>query len=102
QSGNPFPLAVKNGRAAAFDRGIKTSSGVVLRQASGITGTENTVGVDGKININTAPAKVLAMIPWMPSQAPAVDFITYNRASNTVTAGGNGIDDNEEDRKSVV
>jgi hypothetical protein len=69
-------------------------------------GSEDSLSVQGKININTAPWPVLAMIPWMPTMnAPNKDQITVNSSNSdlgAMTIAPNNIDDNIEIAKLIV
>ena len=74
---------------------------------SGLGNSEDTTGVQGLININTAPWKVLAMLPFVP---PGTDNITFTESTGAVTpaptdpatAAPNAIDDNIEIAKAIV
>jgi hypothetical protein len=60
------PVAVKNGSANASDAGIANqpgAGGAPGRLPSGPVGSEDSVAVEGLVNINTAPWYVLARLP---------------------------------------
>jgi hypothetical protein len=60
-------------------------------------------GTQGLININTAPARILATLPWVPSNAANVyDEFTYNAAAKSFTAGSNGVSDNVDIANVIV
>ena len=65
-------------------------------------GAEDAVPLHGLININTAPAKVLAALPWMPMG----DTMHYDEATRTWIAGadptGLPVEDNYELAKEIV
>jgi hypothetical protein len=69
-------------------------------------GSEDNLGVQGLININTAPWKVLATIPWVPAEQndytfdPGTGRIT--KAKNTIPNTTIPIFDNEDIAKAIV
>ncbi len=66
-----------------------SNSGITPANGTG----EQTEPVAGLININTAPRKVLAMIPWTNS---ATDRLTFDVATRSILLTPNSINDNEE------
>ena len=62
--------------------------------------------VPGLINMNTAPEKVLAMLPWCVRQSSIArgDRLTFSFDAYppTVTAGGDGIDDNAQIAHAII
>ncbi len=70
-AGNPMiPGQVKNGAASAQDSRITATAGL-----------EQTIASEGRININTASARVLEAIPWVPRG----NTFTVNSATGVVT-----------------
>jgi hypothetical protein len=67
-------------------------------------GTEDSLSVHGKINLNTAPWMVLSAIPWMP----AGDQIGYGADTSQpaqlglLSFGPNGVDDNVDIARAIV
>lgn len=69
-------------------------------------GTEDAIGVQGLININTAPWRVLAAIPWVPA---GQNNFGFDPSSGVLTNAANDrgdplkpIDDNEDIAKAIV
>ena len=65
--------------------------------------------INGLVNINTAPHKVLAMLPWVERLKPGTfgagndgDYLTIDQATGTVTVGSNGVSDNDEIAYAIV
>ena len=64
--------------------------------------SEVTTGIQGQININTAPERVLAMVPWIPAYGGTKDNLSFAVSnvggvySVNVTNGGDGYSDNEQ------
>lgn len=54
---------------------------------------EATLPVRGLININTAPRKVLAMIPWVPQ---GTDLVSFDISTGELVQTSNNVNDNEE------
>ena len=57
--------------------------------------------VQGKININTAPEKVLETLPWMPE---GTDLLSFNPATGELTTPGTGdtVNDNVDVARAIV
>jgi hypothetical protein len=68
RGGGAVPAAVAN-----------RSATVANNQTAG--SSEDTVGVEGLVNINTAPVPVLASIPWIPPTASGYTDPTYSNSS---------------------
>lgn len=63
---------------------------------------ENTVAIQGLINLNTAPWKVLAAVPWVPAGSDRFQFANPSASEWTFTVGSNGRDDNEDIARAIV
>ncbi len=88
-----LPMPVQNG-----------SADVANRQDGDATNdeTENEEPTRGRININTAPFKVLSMIPWVPPARDTVRFDPTDAANGYLVPGANSVDDNEDFARALL
>lgn len=105
QNWQPLPrYALANGHAPAGSRSdlYSDAPGNPRPYDFDPSNDQNEVGhpTPGLINLNTAPEKVLAMLPWSPNDpsSPTGDSLTFDFGTSppTVTAGGDGMDDNAQ------
>jgi hypothetical protein len=102
-----FPRAVRNGTSAAQPfAGWATQPAPVSNSGANPPNrlNEEAEAIEGLININTAPAKVLAMVPWVPVLNGDTDNFQFDLATGSVTyvAAGDGQDDNEQIARAIV
>jgi hypothetical protein len=95
----PSPVSNSGLPAQAYQTptvGTITSSVYAPGNSSG-TNSEAGLGVEGKININTANWRVLSTLPWVPPGFPR-DYISMGAGTITTNGGitNDGIDDNVE------
>ena len=87
----------------AIDLKIATPEAVANAVGSPNGATERTYPEQGRVNINTAPLKVMDMIPFVPTGTDASIF-TYDTGTGklTVTAGQDQVPDNLQIARAVV
>lgn len=98
---SPFPSWSPSNSAGVTPQAIKNAGGAITAIEPANQLFEESVGIQGLININTAPWKVLAMVPWVPVLNGRVDNFTI-QAGTDVAAAQNNIDDNEEIARAIV
>ncbi|HVT88228.1 MAG TPA: hypothetical protein VHD56_05205 [Tepidisphaeraceae bacterium] len=99
---NPAQFPVRNG--------LEPTAGDPLGASGTKSYGESTAPVHGSININTAPWKVLAALPWAPAGQHRYLFIPPDQAIGGKSAAfvpnaanvNNGLDDNGEIAKAIV
>ena len=94
-----------NAVVAKYDPIANTPTGVAnvspgLTNAYTAGTSEDTVGSEGLININTAPWPVLASLPWVPLTTDKIDYTTAGGA--TASAGAAGVPDRIDIAKAIV
>ena len=85
---------------------LVASNGAAFNYKISDDANEATESIQGMININTAPEKVLAMVPWVPSNVPIGDGLAFTTSSYPATvslgADANPTDDNAQIAHAIV
>jgi hypothetical protein len=107
QAGNPPTARInytQGADPAAWDNNDPIPFGTLIRIEGPIEGPG---GVEGLININTAPARVLAALPWFPpevggGQPWSTGRVTWDAVNKRLLPVGNAVDDNWELAQAIV
>ena len=90
-------MTVTAGPPDPYKHPVATRPEAVPNQAGGTPATpnfgqEDGIGVEGLLNVNTAPAAALAAVPFVPENQ---DLLTYDDTTGGMAPGANGVLDAE-------
>ena len=82
--------------------GVANTSSVVINNQTGST-SEDTTGVEGLVNINTAPWPVIAALPLVPAGTDRINYTPMGSgAAASASIGANQVDDRVDLAKAIV